>query len=343
MRSRNIMEKPEYLMENLYWFLLAMFWYHSVLFCPLPGMPRVQSQWILWGAGLGLVGVGTALTWKRRRNYLSILVNVLLPFELYSLMTLRQTWGAWMLPVCAGAAVLAAVWFFWVLRVNLREQKPAAPAVRHGFMGGRTVFVCVLALCWIPLLLPGARTEEAVSTPASAAAETRMQALASRQEAVARLEETAWQTLSRQEKLEVLQAVADLEAGYLGLPHTLTVCGAELGQTVAGCYRDSDHEIHVNLSLLDHGTSLRLVQTVCHETYHAYQRRLCDAWRTAAPEYQNMLCFAGASQFAENFANYIDGEENFEAYEQQTCEETAREYALSAVRDYEMYLSRKQP
>lgn len=335
MRSKNTMGKLEYLMDNLYWFLLGLFWYRSTLFCRIPGVPMTKSFWILMGFGLGCMAVGTALTWKRRRNYLSILVNVLVPFEIYSLLTLHNGWMLWL---CAGAAVLSALWFFWVLWMNRRQKGTAAPVVRHGLMGSRTVFACVLALCWIPLLLSGVQEEETVSDAASTAVENRMEAMDARRETIGLFQEDAWQRLSRQEKLEALQTVADIEAGYLGLPHSLTVCAKELGQTVAGCYSDSAHEIHVNLSLLDHGDSLRLVQTVCHESYHAYQRRLCDAWQTAAPEYQNMLCFAQAPQFASDFANYIDGEEDYEGYKNQSCEETAREYALSAAAEYDIYL-----
>ena len=48
-----------------------------------------QSKIILWISALVLVAFGYIITMKKRRNNLSLFTNILLPYELYAVVTYR--------------------------------------------------------------------------------------------------------------------------------------------------------------------------------------------------------------------------------------------------------------
>lgn len=153
MRNRNTMAKRSYLYENLYWALLGMAGYRSILFAPLPGVSVRWSKLALWAVVLGLVALGVLLTWNRRRNDLSVSVNVLLPYELYAAASycLYLPGLVWGTVICGGIAALS----FFLLVMLQRMEEPGrikrivADRVTHGLLGARTI----LAVCMIALLL----------------------------------------------------------------------------------------------------------------------------------------------------------------------------------------------
>ena len=70
-------------------------------------------------------------------------------------------------------------------------------------------------------------------------------------DAVLRLKEETWSTLSTKERISTLQILANIEARYLGLPHELNVSlGTLTGETIAG-YDDRSRTITINVDFLD--------------------------------------------------------------------------------------------
>ena len=68
-------------------------------------------------------------------------------------------------------------------------------------------------------------------------------------EALPLLQEEQWQALSAQERLNVLQKVANTEAVYFGLPHELNVTAGNLEEDTCGTYRDDTHTICISLDM----------------------------------------------------------------------------------------------
>ena len=99
MKNRNTMKPREYIFDNLFWAITAMIWYRNIIFVSLPGIPVVWSKCILWFAVFTFVALGCVLTFEKRRNNVSIIVNILLPYELYTVLTYyvyipKLVWGS---------------------------------------------------------------------------------------------------------------------------------------------------------------------------------------------------------------------------------------------------------
>ena len=69
---------------------------------------------------------------------------------------------------------------------------------------------------------------------------------------LSRLNDSDWFSLSFEEKLDVLQAVANIECRYLGISHELNVVAKDMEQgTILGSYSDRTHTISVMLTERD--------------------------------------------------------------------------------------------
>lgn len=146
------------------------------------------------------------------------------------------------------------------------------------------------------------------------------------------LDDKVWKTLSLQDKLDLMQLVANIEQRYLGT-YDLNVEAS----TMKGCYGyydDEKHKIVINLQHLKNDESWQVLDTLAHEAYHAYQHGLVDPYEKADTKQKQLIVFRSVKEYSIEFKNYNSGEDNFEEYYNQKCEEKAREYAKEAVVDY---------
>lgn len=83
-----------------------------------------------------------------------------------------------------------------------------------------------------------------------------------------------------------------------------------------------------------------LVNTICHESYHAYEHRLIDMYESSSDQYKQLKVFEYATEYQKEFNNYTEylpELDNYEEYYYQLCEADARDYA--DVREFEYYVS----
>ena len=160
---------------------------------------------------------------------------------------------------------------------------------------------------------------------------------------VSNLLQDRWDTLNLNEKANTLQTVANIEASYLGLPHELNVKIDTLRESTIAQYDDRTHTITVSITYLESMPAEEMLDSICHESYHAYQHRLIDAYNSVDVEYRDLLTFYFVPIYEEEFQNYVDGKDDDLAYYFQMCEMKARDYAEESVIDYynkiELYTS----
>lgn len=339
MRNRNTMDMREYLWDNLYYGLVAMVFYRNMFFRICSGLTGLQSRLLLWALAAVCIFLGVLITRKRRRNYVSIIANVLLPFELYGILTYRESMGSGFLWICGISLTLSVLYFALVMTASGCDRRKRYPFMRclaHGLLGARTILVCSFAVCWLPVLagiLLGNPLISANVPPAASDPGIRF-SIRDNMEVVQNLREDRWQGLSVPERLDTLQVVANLECSRLGLPEGLDVGSGILPEGVMACYEDATRQILISLPWLEKDDPREMLDSVCHEVYHGYQHRLCDAWASVDESYRSLQCFAHAEEYSREFADYIDGSENPRGYYTMTCETDARQYAAAAVEEY---------
>lgn len=151
---------------------------------------------------------------------------------------------------------------------------------------------------------------------------------------ILKLEEDTWKTLSRDEKIEVLQKVADIEAVHFGIPLQMEVTVEKLDVNVRGKYNDAERKISIDTDVFNKESAHTVVEILCHEAYHGYERRLTELYRKLGENDQGLLIFKDVKAYDEEFKNYTTGE----GYYEQKVEEHAREYSRLAINKYFGYI-----
>lgn len=156
MINRNTFSKTDYLVSTALYFAAAMFAYALIFYFPLLHFSEGESKLIFWGGTAALVALGTAITIKQRRNNTSIAVNILLPLEIYTVASCYYFMPKMFAGAILASLVLALVFMCVVImrRENAcGERVSLLKRIAHGFMGGRTIFACCMAVFFETLVI----------------------------------------------------------------------------------------------------------------------------------------------------------------------------------------------
>lgn len=328
-----------YLWDNLFYIVMGFIWYKNILMKCLNGMSYDQSRTILIVMIVTMSIVGIIFNIRKNRNGMSVFANVALPFGIYTVLAYisvnRHIFITAFLfagTISAFSAVLTMcrrirskkIWL-----VIVKRMKRVIVQMQYFFaigLFGTMLVLGVEAFFGSSLLQP-----EVIATTYKEAEE---QTINNNIESVLMLQEELWVDLSAPERLNILQTVANIERRYLGIPHELNVGVANLGEYTLGCYDDRKHQITVSLDSLMNDPVEEVLNTVCHESYHAYQHCIVSVLENADEESKNLRLFRDAQNYAEEFCDYKSGGQGFYDYYYQECEVDARAYAKDAVIDY---------
>lgn len=148
------------------------------------------------------------------------------------------------------------------------------------------------------------------------------------------MDSESWRGLELEEKLELYQVVADIESDYLGIPYELKVKVKDLPRDTLAAYAHKGHIVWIDRAHLYNDCADQILESTCHECYHAYQCCLCEVYDSLDVEYKDLIDFAKVQCYQNEFDNYNDGSYDINGYYSQRCEEDARVYAESAADDY---------
>lgn len=340
--KRNRKSAVEYGIDLFVWGFVFHYYAYTLLFRCLPGLSQQACRWFWWGGGFFCALLSYLLTPKGRRTGGAAFVGILGPaavycFAAYGGLYPRLTGIIWLTAGAAALTVLALA-----LAVSAGELARGKYAGKLGkyLLGlchkcrmaagsvlgiGLILFTLYLAFWQAPL----------VSTAAPQPGST----MENRAQTLCLLDSGRWKELTPQERMNVLQAVADVEGERLGLPHELNLRADDLQGTVIGQYADGTHSISVDLDYLERLQPLELVETVAHEAYHAYQHRLVELYEET--ELKQLQLLQTAAVYRQEFASYVDGTEDLYRYAGQQVEQDSRAYADAAVCRYLEFLLRE--
>lgn len=189
-------------------------------------------------------------------------------------------------------------------------------------------FAAIMAVLSVNLIVFHTLIRPAVHTVSGSAVSE--ETISSHIETLSQLEETRWETLSAQKKLDVLQTLANIEQNHLHLPYELRVTVNNLSDDTDGGYIHSEHQIAVNADHLLNASGREAADTIFHEAYHSYEHNLVDICKKDRSQLSTQD-LVNAMIYQHDFDHYVQGSENFAAYYNQSCEEDSRTYAASRV------------
>lgn len=344
MNTNNNTTPAGFVLDHVVWGAMALYLYKCFLFCPLGRSTVRQSQLILILLVASCSLLGGVFQIKRQRNGYHIFFNLMIGLGAYTVLAYWPVRPLLIRTVLVAVAVLSALYALFALaqkyapapasgkrkrRIFLRRLRRVAAVAQALLAVGCAVILGVIAS---PLVVGNAVLSAGVSPAAS---DVQEQTIANHMDTILLLQQEQWQQLTVDQKLDVLQTVANIECRYLGIPHELNVGIAPAGEDIYGFYVDPTYEVVLSMASLLNDPAEDILDTVCHEAYHSYQHCLVDVYDALDAESRELRLFRQAAAYREEFQNYSDGEEGaFSSYYDQACESDARAYAADAVRDY---------
>lgn len=336
---RNSMKLGKYVKEHVIWSLLVFLWFKNVLFRCIPHCTYTESLVGFLIISVCVVAAGVAISWKRNRNYMNLIENILISWGVFVCITYMELYKeriTYMLfAMVVVSLVLSSILLF--RRIGRKDK-------RRKIMARRMENVIVLwkrnaAIVSLLIMAPVAVSSLLYGTVLNSKAEVVKvygdeHSLKANIEIIADIEPSRWEKLTIHQKLLVAQKIVNAEARFYGLSHEILVGIDDLSEETLAYYRDSTHQIVIDKKFLQNAYSYYLLESLLHEVHHAYAFAQIECYQNLDAEDRNLLMFYEASVYMEEFANYEDGDENFYAYYTQLAEIHAREAGETESLEY---------
>ncbi len=340
MKDKSTMSLGAYLFDCLFYTAFSMIWYKNLLFRCMPGRTYTESKTILWVMiGLSILICAYALN-RRMRTGWTVTTALVVPFGLYTVLTYIKTVGNWMPIVLVSAVALVVIYSVFIMTRKFKNRRNKGKVIKRRLhrccVASQSIVAIALLVVMGTIGAHGVFGDNILNSSISATANNQSvpQTISNNIDTILLLQEEEWANLTTQEKLDILQTVANIEAHYLGLPNELNVGTANLDENTLACYNDRTHTISIDLNHLENDSVYDVLNSCCHEAYHSYQHRLVDAYNAADENSRGLRIYKLAVQYGQEFNNYVDGDHDFCSYYYQDCEIDARDYAEDAVYDY---------
>lgn len=259
------------------------------------------------------------------------LLRLMIPLVFTGTFLFSQKHFVWAIVLAAISLVLTLLaWIRWKNRTaKLAARKAERLTKKHTARAFVTAFTLLLL---IPAIVGfcSPREEKLVPTedPIAANREKVIEENAGKLGALKNFD-----TLELQERIDLMQTVADTECAVLGI-RPVSVAGDLLAGSIAANYHHADRTVYVDRDNLEKTDAKGMLRTILHEVYHAYQNDAADLVASCPESLRSAPYFAKAREWRENRNNYIPYEVDPGAYAAQAIEADADGYAAERTEYY---------
>lgn len=326
MKQHNTLTLKQFIIRSVGVYFITLIIFCLFIFKVIPGCSLLQSKLVLFL--LTILSFGLICFEKEdRRNYLSIALNVLMPFGIYTTLAYML-----LLPIPLGIVwvllvgldlVYIGFYFYKVKRRNYNSLLEKSQLV----IGLASLLSLVIVLSFT---LFGSSIIQS-STKITNNTDVYMRKYD--EKSLKNLHH--WSKLTRKEKLNTLQTICNNERDYLGISSRIKV-GAGSNLTHAYCqYNNKSKEITFDISQLDHASSTTLLEALLHSTYHAYEYALVESYDTMSSDYNKLFDYRIIATYKKEFSTKVT---NKAKYYNQINESNAKAYGEEALQDYQIKL-----
>lgn len=144
-----------------------------------------------------------------------------------------------------------------------------------------------------------------------------------------------WVELTKEERLNLLQTVIEVEKTRLGLSQDLSIklYKAESGQR-SSYYDDDKGEIGVAEKRIEEDDCWFALSEVLHQCYHSYQCRIIELYEKLPSDQQKLMIFRKIKEYGNDLRQLVKSKERSFSLTFKPYEKDAREYESEAVKIY---------
>lgn len=328
MKQHNTLTLKQFIIRSVGVYFITLIIFCLFIFKVIPGCSLLQSKLVLFL--LTILSFGLIYFEKEdRRNYLSIALNVLMPFGIYTTLAYML-----LLPIPLGIVwvllvgldlVYIGFYFYKVKRRNYNSLLEKSQLV----IGLASLLSLVIILSFT---LFGSSI---IQSSTNITNNTDVYMRKYDEKSLKNLHH--WSKLTRKEKLNTLQTICNNERDYLGIPFRIKVgAGSGLSHSYAQ-YNNKSKEITFEISQLNHASSTTLLEALLHSTYHAYEYALVESYDTMSSDYNKLFDYRIIATYKKEFSTKVT---NKAKYYNQINESNARFYATDALQDYQNKLKK---
>lgn len=287
-----------------------------------------------WGSAAvaALAACGCGLSFSKRRNRLSVWLDLLLPVELIALFS-RDRHNDWLYYTLSAVFALLTFGYAGLVARNGYKRRGfiyiSPGELRWIMYGMRTLYVVVMSVFLLSfgVLYPAHSVSTQVSAhELSCSAESCKASLS-------RLSVSEFNALTREDKLDVLRDVCRVEFTELCITHGFSMECGELEDEDLAQYNESDYTVTINSKYIDSQNSFSLVHAMCHECFHARQYELLRG-SDSLGRYTKEELEEIQTVYREELSDYCTPHEDRERYRAQKIEKDANTYAYQACMKY---------
>lgn len=143
-----------------------------------------------------------------------------------------------------------------------------------------------------------------------------------------------WDTLSNEERSEMLYEIIKFEADKLGIPAPRVYLSNDMHEFTLGSYDNTDKIIRINNYQLGKRSQEDSLSTAMHELYHAYQNSVVELYLDLPENYKANSYFDKAAEWMMADENYAKDHQNPNTYENNLLEVDARAFAEKKTDEY---------
>ena len=334
MREKNTMSKWGYVFENAWWCYIAMMWYKMLFMC-VPNLSYSTSKTILYA--LLVIGCvfGITKNIKTKRNNFSMAVNIIIPFGIYTIIVYLHYFKVATILVISIALLLIVLYGMLIFGRKINNISKKNIVLKRRFKTFAYGSRSLLAMCMaVMMVFMGVKTTLSGSLLKSNVQATNSQTgeewtIANNIETVCKLQDSVWRGLSLDERMDVLQVIANIEANYLGTRYELNVSASPLDEYVLGQFNENSHSITLDMEHVKFDSSEDVLTSLLHECRHGYQHSCVALLDDFKEEDKNLYIYREIAEYKYGFDNY-----NKIPYYTNPVEMDSRKYAREAVEDY---------
>lgn len=324
MKQHNTLTLKQFIIRSVGVYFITLIIFCLFIFKVIPGCSLLQSKLVLFL--LTILSFGLIYFEKDdRRNYLSIALNVLMPFGIYTTLAYML-----LLPIPLGIVwvllvgldlVYIGFYFYKVKRRNYNSLLEKSQLV----IGLASLLSLVIVLSFT---LFGSSI---IQSSTNITNNTDVYMRKYDKKSLKNLHH--WSKLTRKEKLNTLQTICNNERDYLGIPFRIKIgAGSGLSHSYAQ-YNNKSKEITFEISQLDHASSTTLLEALLHSTYHAYEYALVESYDTMSSDYNKLFDYRIIATYKKEFSTKVT---NKAKYYNQINESNAKAYGEEALQDYQI-------
>lgn len=328
MKEHNTLTLKELIIRTALSFIIVLILFSLFIFKTIPGCTLTQSKLIL--GILIIISLGLLYFEKdHRRNNLSVAINTLLPFGLYTTIA-YMTFYTLPLALLWGILIVLDIVYIGIYVYKVKNRDYCALLEKTHMVLGLGSLVAIIIVLSSTLFGSSLITASTSSTHNT--------------ETVIREYDTKalknfkdWNKLTRKQKLNTLQTICNHERDYLGISEQIKVGAGEGLTHPYAQYKHKSEEIIIDLNQLDNASSNTLLEALLHNIYHAYEHSLVDSYNSMNRQYTKLLDYRKIAIYKEEFSVTVTNKAvNFN----QINETDAKAYGASALVDYKKQLNK---